>query len=94
VAAPTATLLQVPDVATVGSASEIAFEVTRSRVAVARIAGDGGEVRVWRFVRPTGRVGFAWTPTGPGAYRLTIGAEGSDGTTTQTATRLTVERAR
>jgi uncharacterized membrane protein (UPF0182 family) len=94
VAAPTATLLQVPDVATVGSASEIAFEVTRSRVAVARIAGDGGEVRVWRFVRPTGRVGFAWTPTRPGAYRLTIGAQGSDGTTTQAATRLTVERAR
>jgi hypothetical protein len=93
VAAPTATVLQLPEGATVGSASEIAFEVTGSRLAVARIAGEDGEVRAWRFVRPTGRLGFAWTPTRPGAYRLTVGAQGSDGMTTQTAARLTVERA-
>ena len=93
VTAPTATLLQLPKAATVGSASEIAFEVTGARVAVARIAGEDGAVRAWRFVQPAGRVDFAWTPARPGAYRLTIGAQGSDGTTTQTATRLTVERA-
>ena len=54
--------------------SEIAFQVAGSRVVVARIAGDGGEARVWRFARPAGRVAFAWTPTRPGAYRLTVSA--------------------
>ena len=67
---------------------------TGSRVVVARIAGDGGEARVWRFARPAGRVAFAWTPTRPGSYRLTVSARSSGGTMTQTAIQLTVERAR
>ena len=72
--APTVTLLQVPDSATVGRGSEIAFQVAGSRVVVARIADDRGEARVWRFPRATGRVAFAWIPTRPGAYQLTVGA--------------------
>jgi hypothetical protein len=92
--APKVTLVREPDGATVGREYEIAFRVTGSRGAVARIAGDGGDVRVWRFVRPTGRVAFAWTPTRPGRYRLTISARSRGGTMTQTATQLTAERAR
>ena len=83
------TLLHVPDRATVGRESEIAFSVERSRVVSARIAGDGAEAREWRFVRPAGRVAFAWTPTRPGSYRLTIGARSSGGTLTQTTIALT-----
>jgi len=86
--APAVTLLQVPDRATVGRRSEIAFGVGGSRLVVARIAGDGGDTRVWRFARPDGRVSFAWTPTEPGNYRLTISAQASDGTTTQTTVPL------
>jgi len=86
--APAVTLLRVPDRATVGRRSEIAFGVGGSRLVVARIAGDGGDTRVWRFARPDGRVSFAWTPTEPGNYRLTISAQASDGTTTQTTVPL------
>jgi hypothetical protein len=91
---PRVTLVRVPDAATVGSESEIAFRVTGSRGTVARIAGDGGDVRVWRFVRRTGRVAFAWTPTRPGRYQLIVSAQSRGGTMTQTATELTAERAR
>jgi hypothetical protein len=87
--APAVTLLQVPDRATVGRESEIAFSVERSRVVSARIAGDGAEAREWRFVRPAGRVAFAWTPTRPGSYRLTVSARSSGGTLTQTTIALT-----
>ena len=93
VAAPTVTLLHVPRVATVGRESRIAFQVARSRLAVARIAGEGRQARVWRFVRPAGRVAFAWTPTRPGNYRLTVSAHSRGGTTTQTSTRLTAKLA-
>jgi uncharacterized protein len=92
--APTVTVVRVPEAATVGRESEIAFRVTGSRGAVARIAGDGRDVRVWRFARPTGRVAFAWMPTRPGRYRLTVSAQSRGGTMTQTATQLTAERAR
>jgi hypothetical protein len=34
-------------------------------------------------------VAFAWTPTRPGSYRLTIGARSSGGTLTQTTIALT-----
>jgi uncharacterized protein len=91
---PRVTLVRVPDAATVGSESEIAFRVTGSRGTVARIAGDGGDIRVWRFARRTGRVAFAWTPTRPGRYRLIVSAQSSGGTITQTATQLTAELAR
>jgi uncharacterized membrane protein (UPF0182 family) len=91
---PEVTLVRVPHGATVGRAYEIAFQVTGSREAVARIAGDARDVRVWRFARPTGRVAFAWTPTRPGRYRLIVSAHSRGGTMTQTATQLTAERAR
>jgi RimJ/RimL family protein N-acetyltransferase len=68
VVAPAVTPLQVPDHAAVGRESEIAFRVAGSRVVTARIAGDGGYARVWRFVRPADRVAFAWTPAQPGGY--------------------------
>ncbi|MET0510873.1 MAG: UPF0182 family protein [Thermoleophilaceae bacterium] len=93
-AAPAVTLLHVPRVATVGRESSVAFRVARSGLAVARIAGDAGPARAWRFVRPAGRVAFAWTPTRPGDYRLTVSAHSRGGTTTQTSTRLTAKRAR
>ena len=91
--ASTVTVVRVPEVAAVGRASVIAFRVTGSRGAVARIAGDGRDVRVWRFARRTGTVAFAWTPTRPGRYRLTVSAQSRGGTVTQTATQLTAERA-
>ncbi len=87
--APAVTLLEVPDRATVGRESEVAFSAAGSREVVARIAGDDGEARVWRFARPAGRVAFAWTPTEPGDYRLTVSAQSSGGTTTQTTIPLT-----
>jgi hypothetical protein len=93
IAAPTVTLVQAPKLAIVGRESKIAFRVSRARAAVARIAGAEGRARVWRFVRPSGTVTFAWTPARPGTYRLTVSARRSDGTTTQTATRLTARRA-
>jgi hypothetical protein len=92
VVAPAVTLLQVPGRATVGRESEVAFSVARSRVVIARIAGDGGQARVWRFVRPAGRVALAWTPTRPGSYRLTVIARSSGGTTTRTTIPLTAAR--
>jgi hypothetical protein len=92
--APTVHLSEVPDSVTVGREAEIAFRVARSRVAVARIARDGRVLRSWRFARPAGRVAFAWTPTRPGRYRITVSARSRGATTTQTATQLTVERAR
>ena len=91
---PEVTLVRVPDGAAVGRESEIAFRVTGSRRAVARIAGDDRDVRVWRFARPTGRVAFAWTPTRPGVYRLIVSAHSRGGAMTQTATQLTAERSR
>lgn len=92
--APTVNLSEVPDSVTVGREAEIAFRVAGSLRAVARIAGDGEGVRVWRFARPTGSVAFAWTPTRPGRYRLTVTARSRGGTITRTATQLTVERVR
>jgi hypothetical protein len=89
--APAVTLLEVPDRATAGRKSEIAFSAAGSRVVTARIAGDGGGARVWRFVRPAGRVAFAWTPARPGNYRLTVSARSSSGMTTQTTIPLTAE---
>jgi len=90
VVAPTVTVLQVPDRATVGRESKVAFSVARSRLVVARIAGDGADARVWRFVRLAGRVAFAWTPTVPGSYRLTVRAQSNSGTTTEATVPLTV----
>jgi hypothetical protein len=89
VAAPAVTLLQIPDRAAVGRESEIAFSAAGSPRVSARIAGDDGVARVWRFVRPAGRVAFAWTPTQPGSYRLTVSARSSGGTMTQTTIPLT-----
>src|SRR3954465_11531413 len=91
---PTVTLSGVPDSATVGRESQIAFHVAGSLVAVARIARDGRDVRVWRFAHPTGRVTFAWTPTRPGRYSIPVSARSPGATTTPTATQLTVEGAR
>gem|GEM_PF-221631 len=91
---PEVTLVQVPQTATVGRAHEIAFQVTGSRDAVARIAGAARDVRVWRFARPAGRVAFAWTPTRPGRYRLVVSVRSRGGAMTQTATQLTAERGR
>ena len=55
-AAPAAvTLLEVPDRALAGRESDIAFSADGAREVVARIAGDGGEAREWRFSRPAGR---------------------------------------
>jgi excisionase family DNA binding protein len=88
------TLLHVPDRATVGRRSEISFNVGRSRLVVARIARDGEQTRVWRFARPAGRVAFAWRPTEPGDYRLTVSAQASGGTKTQTTIPLTAGRKR
>jgi uncharacterized membrane protein (UPF0182 family) len=92
--APTVDLSEVPDRVTVGREAEIAFSVAGSRVAVARIAREGQDVRVWRFARPAGRVAFAWTPARPGRYRITVSARSRGATTTQMTTQLTVERAR
>jgi hypothetical protein len=86
--APAVTLLTVPDRASVGRESELAFSATDADEVTARIAGERGEARVWRFVRPAGRVAFAWTPGQAGDYRLTVRARSSDGTTTQTAIAL------
>jgi excisionase family DNA binding protein len=91
---PEVTLVRVPDGATVGRESEIAFRVTASRSVDARITGDDREVRVWRFTRPTGTTAFAWTPTRPGRYRLIVSAHSRGGTMTQTVTQLTAERPR
>jgi hypothetical protein len=88
-AAAAVTLLEVPDRATVGRESEIAFSAAGSQAVVARIAADDGEARVWRFARPAGRVAFSWTPTRPGDYRLTVSAQASGGATTQTTIPLT-----
>ncbi|MCW2985946.1 MAG: hypothetical protein JWR63_3516, partial [Conexibacter sp.] len=93
VVAPAVALLQVPQRATVGRVSKVAFRADGSRVVVARIAGDGGEARVWRFTRPAGTVAFAWTPARPGRYRLTVSARSRTGTTTQTTIPLTARRA-
>ncbi|MCW2764580.1 MAG: hypothetical protein JWO11_539 [Nocardioides sp.] len=87
---PILTLLRVPDVATVGRASDFAFRADGCRVAVARIEGPGAEVRVWRFPCSARGARFAWTPTSPGRYRLTTIARGN-GTTTQAATWLSAE---
>jgi len=91
---PELTLVRVPQGAIVGREYEIAFRVTGSRGAVARIAGDAGDVRVWQFARPAGSVAFAWTPTRPGRYRLVVSAQSRAGSVTQTATQLNAERAR
>jgi uncharacterized membrane protein (UPF0182 family) len=92
--APTVDLSDVPDTVTVGREAEIAFRVAGSPVAVARIARDGRGVRSWRFARPASKVAFAWTPTRPGPYRLTVTAQARGGAMTQTATQLTAERVR
>jgi uncharacterized protein len=88
---PTVTLLQVPDAATVGRASEFAFRADGCRAALARIEGPGDDVRVWRFPCPARRARFAWTPTSPGRYLFSAIARGR-GITTQATSRLTAER--
>jgi uncharacterized membrane protein (UPF0182 family) len=88
---PTVTLLQVPDVVTVGHVSDFAFRADGCREAVARIEGPEENVRVWRFPCPARRAEFAWTPTSPGRYLLTITARGS-GITAQAVSRLNAER--
>ena len=90
---PTVTLLQVPNAATVGQASEVAIRADECRGALARIEGPGDEVRVWRFPCSARASRFEWTPTRPGRYLFTATARGR-GTTTQAATRLTAERSR
>lgn len=92
--APAVTLVRVPRTASVGREAEIAFRVTGSRSAVARIEGAGGDARVWRFARAAGSVAFGWTPTRPGRYRLVVSAQSRRGTVTRTATRLIAERTR
>jgi uncharacterized membrane protein (UPF0182 family) len=89
---PTLTLLKVPDVATVGRASDITFRADNCLDAVARIEGPAGEVLEWRFPCPVRDTTFSWTPTTPGTYRLTLIARG-DGVTTQVSTTLTAEPA-
>jgi len=91
-ARPTVTLIRVPTAATVGRPSRVVFRVTDARVAVARIAPEDGEALVWRFPNADDIVVFAWTPARRGSYVLTVTARGSDGVTTQTATRLAVGR--
>ena len=59
--------------------SVAAFSVAGARDVTARITGDAGEARVWRFAHPAGRVAFAWTPTRPGSYRLTVSARSRSG---------------
>jgi len=86
------TLIRVPTAATVGRPSRVVFRVTDARVAVARIAPEDGEALVWRFPNADDIVVFAWTPARRGSYVLTVTARGSDGVTTQTATRLAVGR--
>jgi uncharacterized protein len=90
---PTVTLLQVPEVATVGRESEIVFRVSGARVVAARIGGDGGDARVWRFASPPRTVSFPWRPNRPDNYQLTVTARGSSGRTAQVAVRLTARRA-
>jgi len=87
-APPTLTLVRMPTAARVGSPSLVQFRVTGARVAVARIVSEDGEALVWRFPRPDDIVVFAWTPARRGSYVLTVTARGSNGNTTQTATRL------
>jgi uncharacterized protein len=90
---PTVALVQVPDAATVGRESEIVLRVSGARLVVARIVGDGGEARVWRFASPLRTVSFAWKPGRPGDYLLTVTARGSGGRTAQVGVRLTARRA-
>jgi len=92
--APAVNLSDMPDSVIVGREAEIAFRVTGSRIAVARIARDDRVVGSWRFARPAGRVAFAWTPTQPGRYRIIVSARSRDAATTRTARQLTVEGAR
>jgi len=92
-AAPAVTLLEVPDRALAGRKADIAFSADGAREAVARIAGEDGEAHEWRFSRPVGRVAFAWTPARAGDYRLTVSAQASGGTTTQTTIPLTAGEA-
>jgi uncharacterized membrane protein (UPF0182 family) len=87
---PTVTLDDVPDVVTVGIASEFSFSADGCRVAVARIRGPGGEVRNWRFPCPASRATFTWTPTTPGDHVLTVIAR-VDGISTKTSTMLSAE---
>jgi excisionase family DNA binding protein len=94
VAAPVVKLVRFPERATVGRRSEIAVEATGSREVVARITADGRAPQTWRFARPAAPVVFGWTPARAGRYRLTVTARARDGTTTQTSTALTAERAR
>ncbi|HET6944147.1 MAG TPA: hypothetical protein VFI01_02245, partial [Gaiellaceae bacterium] len=91
-APPTLTLVRVPTAAAVGRPSRVVFRVTDARVAIARILPEDGEALVWRFPRPDHIVAFTWTPARRGSYVLTVTARGSDGKTTQTATRLAAER--
>jgi hypothetical protein len=85
---PVVAILRVPEAATVGRGSEIAFRADGCRLAVARIEGPDGDVQTWRFPCPADRATFTWTPSAAGEYRFTAFARGT-GTTTQTTTLLT-----
>ena len=87
---PIITLVQVPRVATVGRQSQIVFRVSGSQVVVARIAGDRGEARSWRFTKPPRTISLTWTPSRPGSYLFTVLARRSGGQTAQVAIHLTV----
>ena len=90
-APPTVHLVQVPDVVTVGQASEFTLSADGCRVAEVRIEAPGGDVRSWRSPCPVRGATFAWTPTRPGRHVLIAIARGS-GTTAQTTMSLNAER--
>jgi len=85
---PVVAILRVPEVATVGRGSVIAFRADGCRLAVARVEGPDGDVHSWSFPCPADRATFTWTPSTAGQYRFTAFARGT-GTTTQTTTLLT-----
>jgi hypothetical protein len=89
---PTVTLIQVPDMATVGRPAKLTFQAEKCRKAVARIEGPDGRVQVWRFTCPAALARFTWTPKAPGTYVLTATAHRS-GDSVLASTRLTAEPA-
>jgi uncharacterized protein len=89
-APPSVELLVFPEVATVGEPVKFAFRADDCSAAVARIEGPGETVLTWRFPCPARKAKFAWTPTVPGRYLLTLLARSAD-TTAKVTTSLTVD---
>lgn len=90
---PSITLLEVPDVATVGVPAEIVFRAGDCRTARARIEpldDESAEDTVVDFPCPADRATFTWTPTDAGRYLLSVIARGG-GLTVQASTRLHAE---